>query len=227
MRINIGPYKNWIGPYQISEMLLFWLDKDDDRVYNFGKWLAGGDGKDSVLMNLCNWIESKRKRKVKVKIDCYDTWDMFSTLAIIILPMLKQLKETKHGSPMVNPEDVPEYLRIIGDAEGYPQSQFEFENHEEYVSEAWDITHKRWEWVLDEIIWTFEQLQPDYNWENQYWKTHPELDLAEYPEDEGKIAIPLRWKVKGECDLVGLKNHQKRIDNGLRLFGVYFQGLWD
>jgi hypothetical protein len=30
-----------------------------------------------------------------------------------------------------------------------------------------------------------------------------------------------------KTDEKGLKAHQKRVKNGLRLFGVYYQGLWD
>jgi hypothetical protein len=74
------------------------------------------------------------------------------------------------------------------------------------------------------MIWTFEQLC-DEDWEQQYWITNPELDLGEYPEDEGKKIIPVRWKVKGKCDWEGRRKHEERIDNGLRLFGKYYQTL--
>jgi hypothetical protein len=30
-----------------------------------------------------------------------------------------------------------------------------------------------------------------------------------------------------KVDRVGLKKHEQRIDNGLRLFGKYFRSLWD
>jgi hypothetical protein len=46
-----------------------------------------------------------------IKIDKWDTWSMDHTLSPIILPMLKQLKEVKHGAPNVEDEDVPEHLR--------------------------------------------------------------------------------------------------------------------
>lgn len=39
------------------------------------------------------------EQKVSVKIDKWDTWNMDTTLAYIILPMLKQLKETSHTYP--------------------------------------------------------------------------------------------------------------------------------
>ena len=37
-----------------------------------------------------------------VKIDYWDTWSMDHTLSYIIVPMLKQLKATKHGAPYVD-----------------------------------------------------------------------------------------------------------------------------
>jgi hypothetical protein len=46
-----------------------------------------------------------------VKIDRWDTWSMDSTLAQIVLPMLRQLQDTKHGAPFVDDDDVPEHLR--------------------------------------------------------------------------------------------------------------------
>ena len=51
------------------------------------------------------------KQKKEIRIDRQDTWNMAETLADIILPMLKQLKETKHGAPFVDDEDVPEELK--------------------------------------------------------------------------------------------------------------------
>ncbi len=53
----------------------------------------------------------KNEPKVSVHIDDFDTWSMDHTLAPIILPMLVQLQETKHGAPMVEMLDVPKELR--------------------------------------------------------------------------------------------------------------------
>ena len=106
MKVYIGPYKNWVGPFQIARTILFWMDREDDRVYKFGELLAGKDDH-SLLMRACLWVEKFRKQKINVRIDKHDTWSMDHTLAHIILPMLKQLKETKHGAPNVDDEDVP------------------------------------------------------------------------------------------------------------------------
>jgi len=41
----------------------------------------------------------RKNRATRVKIEPHDTWSMDCTLAMIIHPMLVQLKDTKHGYP--------------------------------------------------------------------------------------------------------------------------------
>jgi hypothetical protein len=238
MKIDIGPYKNWIGPYQIAEKILFWIPKYDEKncfeynkaydkyVHTFGEWLAQDkDGNDSWLTKFCQWVDSKRKRRMKIKIDYYDTWSMDSTLAPIILPLLKQLKATKHGSGFVDLEDVPEHLRFTDTEEWSDQKTFDFYQEENERNIKCDV-HTRYEWLLDELIWTFEQLN-DEDAENKFWIEHGEIDWDKYPEDEGKTTTPLRWKKEAKVDWVGLRAHQERVANGLKLFGKYYQTLWD
>jgi len=47
------------------------------------------------------------------------------------------------------------------------------------------------------------------------------------PFEEGETSRTVKWKVEGELDREGLKAHNDRIDNGLKLFGKYFRTLWD
>lgn len=230
MKVYIGPYINWVGPYQIADMIFFWVEKYpeeelekrwDYKLHDkFGTWLAS-----TWVTGFCEWIQSFRKRKVEVRIDNYDVWSMDSTLTPIILPMLKKLKEVKHGSGFIDLEDVPESMRCTDTEEWDSQQVFEFYREPNLQNVKCDI-HTRYEWVLDEMIWAFEQLNDD-DWEDQYWITHPEIDFTEQPEDKGKTSKPLRWKVQGEADWEGMQKHRDRIQNGLRLFGKYFQTLWD
>lgn len=198
MKVYIGPYRDWIGPYQIAEKILFWIDKEkDERVHNFGEWLA-----DTWVGNFCDWIHSKKKRNVKVRIDKYDTWNMDHTLALIVLPMLKQLKATKHGSPLVDDEDVPEHLRSNAD-------RIKMGDPDIRETEIWDpddTIHVRWNWVMDEMIYAFEK-EIDDEWDLRIYQREPE------GWDEAKFA---------ERKVI-----QDRIANGFRLFGKYYQGLWD
>ena len=187
MKINIGPYPRWFGPYQLAEKLLFWKDKEDDAVFAFGEWLDDH----TPIARISQWFFSKRK--VEVRIDPYDTWSMDHTLGLIIVPMLKQLKATKHGSPSVSDADVPEELRS-------PMGYLATEDYD-----VDDNYHKRWDWVMDEMIWAFEQT----------------IDEASDDHFFDRSVEPYVY------DKDGHRAHMQRIDNGIQLFGKYYQGLWD
>jgi hypothetical protein len=237
MKVIIRKQPSWFGPYQLAEMLCFWAKDEVDEfgmrhkpewVYDFAEKLAGKNN-ESKLSRFFEWVHKKRHRKNYIRIDKYDTWSMDQTLAPIILPLLKQLKATKHGSQMVDLEDVPESQRLTQWETHDDQASFDFYHNDNELNMqniACD-THTRWDWVMDEMIWAFEQIQPDYDWEKQYWIVQPEIDFTKHEEDEGKTVTPVRWKVEGQCDWDGRMAHQARITNGLRLFGKYFQGLWD
>lgn len=210
MKVIIGPYHKWWGPYQIAEALCFWSPKVEDEcgiprhkdwVHNFGTWLAERkDGSDSWITKLCEWIESKRQRQVYVRIDPWDTWSMDNTLANIILPMLKQLKETKHGSPYVDDFDCPQHL---WSTHAKPKQQ----PHD--LDEHW---HSRWDYVLEEMIWAFEQeLDPNADLKFFLLDPDPKLPITE----------------QTNYDEVGHRHWQHRKQKGFQLFGKYYQALWD
>lgn len=240
MKVNIGPYTNWFGPYQLAELLCFWVKKVPDEygykdkpewVHNFGTWLAQDkNGKSSWLNDFFLWIDKHKKRKIKIHIDKYDTWSMDSTLAHIILPMLKQLRDTKHGSPMVDLEDVPEELRRVGYEDGSSQFILKFEDQEQYQKDSWDIMHHRWEWVLNEMIFAFEHLIDD-SWEEAY--SSGNIDTHSVPCEWDADGKPTLYTFEHgpnhtyECDYDGMKKVYDRMDNGFRLFGKYYRGLWD
>ena len=142
----------------------------------------------------------------EIEIHDYDTWSMDDTLAPIILPMLKQLKDTKHGAPAVQFKDVPPDL-IPPDVDAiiklYAQNGEEDENY-----------FKRWDWVLDEMIWAFEQKCKD-DWDDQFYGPYTEPTGDDFM---GKF----EW-----IDRDGLNQHQKRMSNGFRLFGKYYENLLD
>ena len=228
MKVNIGPYKSWVGPYQIAEKLCFWAKPEVDEhgfkskpdwVHDFGTWLAGGETKDSLLMKLCSWIESKRKRKVSVRIDPYDTWSMDSTLATIVLPMLKQLKATKHGSPFTDDADVPDELKSTS----APAKENEWDT---------DGNHfRRWDYVLDEMIFAFE-CKLDDSWQDKY--RTGEMDVVWIPSEKlDSKGKPVSYEMTSgpkdtyKCDYDGMAIEQARITNGFRLFGKYYEALWD
>jgi hypothetical protein len=145
---------------------------------------------------------------------------MDNTLSPIILPMLKQLRETKHGSPFVDLEDVPEHLRTTGTQEYENQFVFDFYKEDKTYDDDYPDIHARWEWVLDEMIWAFEQ-KADDDAEGQFFD-HSECGDDKFPWDNDS-----NYQSKLKVDWVGLKSWQKRKENGFRLFGKYYEALWD
>ena len=237
MKIKIGPYKNWFGPYQLAELFMFWVPEEKDeygiphtavRVHKFGEWLAHGsikpepevgdihkwgDRPHTWLYKFLSWIDSKKKRTIKVHIDRWDTWSMDHTLAYIVLPMLKQLKETKHGAPFVDLKDVPKELQPK------KQTKKQKDNGET------DSTHfDRWDWVLDEMIFAFDSKVND-GWEEQF--ETGESDLQWKKLEDGNYQMVNGPNHTREYDWEGRKKYEERISNGFRLFGKYYQNLWD
>ena len=218
MKVKIGKYLSWYGPYQIVDALFFWVDKYPDKElakrwdYRLHDKLGPILGA-TWLAPICQWIHDRRKRTVKVKIHNYDVWNMGETLAVVILPMLKTLKEQKSGYPWTDHEDGPWYYR------------FEDYKGEHNWSDTGSYSHGRWNWIMDEMIWTFEQIVKE-DYEAPYWLEHGEIDweAGEYDENNCK---PIVWKKKSRVDWDGLKLHNDAVKNGLRLFGKYYQTLWD
>lgn len=218
MKVYLGPYKSWIGPYQIADMLCFWVREVPDEygimskpdwVHDFGTWLANDkNGEDSWLTKFCEWVQSKRHRTEWVHIDNYDVWGMDHTLALIILPMLKKLQKQKHGYGWVEDKDVPKEIRSYarGARKGLTNS-YDWDNYAE----------TRFDWMLNELIWTFEQLADENDGEDQFYDHTESSKEKDFNKSIHKIKV----------DRAGLEAHNKRIENGLRLFGKYFRTLWD
>lgn len=204
MKVNIGPYGNWYGPYQISNWFIPLIGKD--RADKLGDMLCG-----TWVNELCNWIEDKKKRKVKVHIHDYDVWAADHTLALIIVPILKKLKETKQGAPIVDDDDVPEHLKSTS-APPVPKDKADLGHTDA-------LYFSRWEYVLNEMIWTFEQ-HANVEFEDQFYSGEVDIDVL-----CGKMVETEKHTFK--VDVEGLKAANARCDNGRRLFAKYYRSLWD
>lgn len=222
MKVYINNYRNhWISPYTILKAVCFW-EKDGDRIYNidekpnnpYVKWV-------NFLNPICTKIQKildiVHLKINYVKIDRWDTWSMDHTLAYIILPMLKQLKEASHSAPRVDDVDVPQELH----------------SYVEPSMDAYSVDGKyfeRWDWVLGEMIFAFEH-KLDGSWQDQF--SSGQMDTytraCEWDEDGKPILYEMVNGPKHtyECDYEGIEKVQKRISNGFRLFGKYYEGLWD
>ena len=169
--------------------------------------------------------EDDSERKVKIKIHKYDTWNMDDTLAIIILPMLKQLKETKHGSPLVDIEDVPEELQLHGYSQ-HEHVQYDLFPSDEHDTMVYDALHARWEWIMDEMIFAFECLAGElHDWEDQFWSGESDMHFEDF--EDGTLELKYGPNHTREWDREGYIKWGKRMENGFRLFGKYYRGLWD
>jgi hypothetical protein len=214
MRIHIGPHTRWFGPFQLAEKILFWKDKyKDDSVHELGDRLT----KIKPLNNFLNWMYKKRNRKIEVHVDGYDVWNADHTLALIIVPVLKKLKEQKQGSPHVDDRDVPANLR----RSAAPPLTKE-EKNTGHTDELWEA---RWNWVLDEMIWTFEQ-HADPDWEYQYHSGDTDWVLDKV-EESGLTELKHGPNHTFKVDDKGMKRHRARMSNGRRLFAKYYESLWD
>jgi len=212
MRVKIGPYLKWWGPYQVAELLLgnpsqdrwgmdyqpTWRERWADKL---GDWLAN-----TRFADLCQWIHDKRRRQVYVHIDNYDVWNMDSTLRLIIHPMLVKLKQTKHGSGYVDDTDVPEHLQSTA-----PGARDGCEN-------PWDSDHNlhpRYDWLLDELIWAFGH---DQDAAEASFYDHSAVD------NTGDLNTQVNQL---KVDREGLEAYHARLSNAYQLFGKYYQTLWD
>lgn len=139
MYVKIGPYRNWLGPYQFAGLLQYVGVSEE-----FCDWLG-----EKLPLTPFEWFDKYKPRKIKIKIHKYDTWSMDHTLGLIIHPMLVQLQATKHGAPRVDDVDVPEELRSTS----APPKENVWDTDDNYF--------KRWDWAIGEMIWAFEQTLDD------------------------------------------------------------------
>ena len=223
MKVYISNYRNhWLSPYHILEFVCFW-EKNNDVFYNledkpnapYEKWVNFLDPICKAMAKIMDVIHPKVDY---VKIDYWDTWSMDHTLGKIALPMLKQLKDKKHGSPCVDDEDVPEELKSTS----APAKENE-----------WDVDDnhfKRWDWVMDEMIFAFEH-HINKEWEEAYRSgefDHKSVACEWYENGKPKMfRLEEGPKHTYKADYDGMRVVEERIKNGFRLFGKYYQGLWD
>jgi hypothetical protein len=204
---NVLFWKKWTDPE---------FDLYDDVNNKYTDWLV------PVCRGLQLVLNIVHPKVDYVKIDRYDIWSMDHTLAFIILPMLKQMQKDKNGSPLVDDEDVPDALKSTA----APPKENEWDVDENHF--------KRWEWVLNEMIQAFE-CKVDNDWDDQYLSgVH---DTLMVPVDKLGNEVPQKeaafFRMKDgpnntyKCDYDALGVHAARNTNGYRLFGKYYEGLWN
>ncbi len=139
----------------------------------------------------------KGKRKISVRIDEYDTWNMDHTLAHIIVPMLVQLKKTKHGTP--NEMFSEEYSIILG-MNDYWVEQKNGPLHKKIVQLEKEAI-KKWNDTISKMIKSFKELRSGYKGEEKFYGKRPDRD--------------------------GYAEYHRKLQEGLTLFGEHYRSLWD
>ena len=217
MKVYKSNYRHhWISPYIILEKVLFWKNWDDISYET--PWVETWSNRLLPFSKAYQVVMDFIHPQINyVKIDYYDTWSMDHTLADIILPMLKQLNTEKHGAPNVADEDVPMELQSWTSP---AKDEYDVDGHH----------FARWEWVMNEMIFAFESKVND-GWQEKFYSGVSDMK-----------SVPCAWDENGKptlysfeegpnhtykCDYEGVAEVQKRITNGFRLFGKYFEALWD
>ena len=87
-----------------------------------------------MKVKIGKWTKTTNRRKVSIQIDTWDTWNADGTLAMIIYPMLLQLKATKQGVPS-------EFVNDVGGEDYVQQESFDF--YKDSHNASWEIASKK------------------------------------------------------------------------------------
>jgi len=178
-----------------------------------------------MKVNLGKFPKTQGARKIDIEIESHDTWSLDHSLAYIILPALIQLKETKHG--------IPGEFADVGGEDWTDQQPLDF--YKESYAEAFEEGCKRWDEVLDKMIWSFQQLALE-DYDQLYHHGKVELDWEKtdktFPNpvtgvDEATYRMVDKNPDEHWYDSVGHKLHEERIQEGIDLFAKYYRSLWD
>ena len=227
MKVRIRHYPDWVGPYQLVEKICFWTRKNGEYpqwVFDLGDKLAHSRVGGFLSHAAESYLKFHNDRRVRITIEEHDTWSMDTTLGYIVLPMLKQLKTTKHGSPMIDDADVPHMPKQGASSnESMQKDLFASDEHDEL---CWKQYEDRWEWVMNEMIFAFESLVGNNeDWEDKYWSG--ENDIYWDKLNGGMSEMKRGPNDTREWDSEGHIKEGERIQNGFRLFGKYYTALWD
>lgn len=150
------------------------------------------------------------KRHIDIHVDPYDAWNADHTLALIIVPVLKELKKGLHGCPI-------DFCTLAEDG---------------YTVLDSDEACARWELAIDKMIWAFQQVVDDN--EDDFWIQKGEWDFEDAVSEEDREGLPddepvsrLKWIVEPIRNDDAYYAYMDRMQEGFDLFGKYFRNLWD
>ena len=142
-----------------------------------------------------------------------DAFEADRVISQMVLPLLLQVKKDKQGAPFVDDAYVPEELRSTACA---PKEN------------KWDTDgnwFKRYEYVLDEIIFAMQEIANDYeNAPNMFEKVR-EMTFGEIDPKTMTGELDTGLEIIPHMEALN-KAYHARIQNGLMLFSVFFTSLW-
>jgi hypothetical protein len=187
MIVYISKYRDhWFSPYKILEKVFFWkkIDYRDPLIEKLSDYL------NPFCVGLKKVLDIIHPEIRYVKVGPQDHWSADFTMTLMLLPIIKQLRGKKQGAPFTDDEDVPEYLRSTAAApkkNDWDTDEFHF---------------MRWEWIIDEIIWSME------------FKIDKMNDDQFYDEKTRQY------------DIERAREFEERMVNGFKLFGKYYHSMW-
>lgn len=144
-----------------------------------------------------------------------EVYDLYSSLAPIILNALIEFNETRFSAAAVDDEDVPENLKSTS----VPPKENKWDTDENWFA--------RWDYVLNEMIFAFQSIVDDTEsmYHDDYWEG--EMDVVLKPIADSEL---FEFKKGPNHSSVFLEEKydkiNARIQNGLMLFGKYYRNLW-
>ena len=142
-----------------------------------------------------------------------DAWEADWTIPQMVLPLLLQVKKDKRGAPFVDDVYVPEELLSTACA---PKEN------------KWDTDDnwfKRYEYVLDEIIFAMQEVANDYENEPEMFEKVREMTFGEIDPKTMTGELDTGLEIIPHMEALN-KAYHARIQNGLMLFSVFFTSLW-
>lgn len=169
-----------------------------------------------MKVDISYYKAGKRKgqvRKNHVVCSERDAYNADWTIAQMVLPLLLQVKKDKQGAPFVDDVYVPEELRSTACAP---------KENEWDTDDNW---FKRYDYVLDEIIFAMQEVANNYENEPYMYEKVREMSFGEIDPKTMTGELDTGLEIIPHMEVLN-KAYHARIQNGLMLFGVFFTSLW-
>lgn len=149
--------------------------------------------------------DPSKEQKVKIKIDPWDSYAGYHTLALIIHPLLVDFrKKSNKGIPGKFLDDM-----------GYDFS-------ENVKNSVFNKRKKEWNAVIDKMIWSFRETANDYPGEKKAFKKNGKKYKTKIRDDGYHEVVETGL----DYDRKVYEEYQKRLQEGIDLFAKYYGCLW-